>query len=176
MVGETRNSVKSIPEEEVETTAPKTTNDSVRPPLICEDGWKYNNHTKKCYKLFHEPDTWYEAIHSCRWNADTDTWADTDGDLASVPDRETEEFLIELAKSSVGFSDSLWLGGQARKSNGTWLWNDGTPWNYTNWAPNEPNNGSGSEHRLELWWDQPSWNDDDGSEYHGYICQYQRVY
>ena len=129
-------------------------------------GWKYNNHTKKCYKLFQEPMGWTSAVFSCRFNA-------PGGLLASVPDRETEEFLMELAKSSVEFSGTIWLGGYL--DGGKWQWEDGTPWNYTNWAPFlQPNNVDGIQNRLKMrWWEEQSWNDDAVSAKHRYICQYQ---
>ena len=144
---------KSIPKKEVETTASKTTKDSVDE---CVDGWKYNKHTKKCYKLFHEPRMWSSAALSCRWN-------ENNASLASVLDRKTEEFLIELAK---GFSDSVWLGGSADGDAGKWQLK------YRNWPEDELNNGSDNEHYLKFWWDRPIRNDD-GYAKHGYICQYQ---
>ena len=62
---------------------------------------------------------------------------------------------------------------------GAWTWTDESTWAYTNWAPNEPNNGGGvvQEKYLLISGSSGKWNDyHDGSIYHlpveGFICQY----
>ena len=44
------------------------------------------------------------------------------GDLASVPDEQTQEFLAALT------SKTVYIGG--RLEEGSWVWSDGTPWQY----------------------------------------------
>ena len=149
----------------------------------CGAGW--TPHKEKCYRLFAAPLSWTRASAQCAANC---------GHLASVPDRETEDFLVGLAKNYSGptgsschhglwpglnfsgLTRSLWLGGYREDAgkNGRWeewQWHDGSPWNYTNWAKGEPNNAKGNEHHLELWWAPPLWNDERGQSRHGYICQ-----
>jgi hypothetical protein len=40
---------------------------------------------------------------------------------------------------STGKRVGYWLGGFCEKDR-VWKWVNGEPWNYTNWAPGEPNN------------------------------------
>ena len=133
----------------------------------CGAGW--TPFKEKCYRLFAAPLSWTKASAQCAANC---------GHLASVPDRETEDFLVGLAKNYSGptgsschhglwpglnfsgLTRSLWLGGfrEDAGKNGRWeewQWHDGSPWNYTNWAK-VPNNikGKGREHHLELRWDK----------------------
>ena len=149
----------------------------------CGAGW--TPYKEKCYRLFSAPLSWTSASAQCEANS---------GHLASVPDRETEDFLVGLAKNYSGptgsschhglwpglnfsgLTRSLWLGGfrEDAGKNGRWeewQWHDGSPWNYTNWARGEPNNAGGREHHLELRWDQKSWNDEHQKKLIGYICQ-----
>ena len=54
------------------------------------------------------------------------------GDLATIADQETQEFVEDNFKFSSwetrdgGRYDGAWLGGQLRFGN--WTWADGTPW------------------------------------------------
>ncbi len=40
---------------------------------------------------------------------------------------------------------------------GTWVWTDGTAWNYTNWKPGQPDEGTAANCMLmgtdQLWYD-----------------------
>merc|ERR1711957_132493 len=65
------------------------------------------------------------------------------GHLASIQNSEERDFLYNV----VNLEKSYWLGGK-RKEGGnatdgsafSWEWVDGTPWEFTNWYGNEPNN------------------------------------
>ena len=90
------------------------------------------------------------------------------GELASVHDQETNEFLSTLTQV-----DS-WLGGY-QDDQDNWMWSDGSIWNYANWNTNQPDNGRGVEDYLQtnhfgigLWNDLPV----EHPIIVGYICQY----
>ena len=136
--------------------------------LECKDGWsKFRN---KCYlEVGNNPSisiTWTDARTKC---------LEQQGDLASVPDRETLEFLNKLG----GIRVSHWLGG--RKKDGRWTWTDGTPWSNEFWMPGEPNNegetidGIKRNQTAINLWKTGQW-DDKASEYlnSGYFCQTAR--
>ncbi len=55
-----------------------------------------------------------------------------------------------------------WLGGNDIAQEGTWTWNTGEAFSYTNWAGGEPNNYYGEDHLLG-WWSGNRWNDCDGT-------------
>ena len=135
-------------------------------------GWWWTPHKEKCYRIFYESLSWTRASAKCRAES---------GHLASIPDKETEDFLVGLAKKKQpGISIGLWIGGYRKNGDSEWQWNDGSPWSYTNWARGEPNNTRGREHHLELRWDNPGgvcrkewhcWNDQHHEKRNNYICQ-----
>ena len=69
-----------------------------------------------------------------------------------------------------------WLGGYEDDMK-NWMWSDGSLWNFTNWATNQPDNAGGIEDYLEsnfrggvlLWNDRPV----NSTLTTGYICQYE---
>ena len=112
--------------------------------------------------------------------------------LASITSAEENAFVYGLASSNPIYWTQIgegnfgpWLGGYQYDHNaepaGDWAWLSGEPWGYTNWAPNEPNNGGGLEDYLGLFHLEPggtslhmgdTWNDylnepllDNGSPY-----------
>ena len=104
------------------------------------------------------------------------------GTLASSTDEETNEFLVKLT------FDPAWIGGNDLVEEGTWVWTDGSPWNYKNWAENEPNNEDTTDrdnegnflmlngrNRVSFWVDDDGkWDfwESDRNGIGGYICQY----
>ena len=115
-----------------------------------------------CYKFYDSHDTWAAARKKCQTAAD-----DKHGDLASVPDNKTNQFIRSLAKKR------SMLGGLIDEDN-NWSWADGTFWKYEQWAVKQPSGGE--EKYLELFDPESGdWNDV-AAEYdhpHGYICQYK---
>ena len=91
-----------------------------------------------------------------------------EGDLASVPDQDTNNFLASLTTSRV------WIGGHDSDQEGTWAWSDGTPWDFQNWASGEPGNHNNVTDQDYLYINYQSaglW-DDAGTEFRtGFICQ-----
>ena len=66
-----------------------------------------------------------------------------------------------------------WVGGNDIGSEGTFVWEDGSAWSYTNWDSGEPSNDGGTEHCVELRQANPNgaWNDADCSVSKHYICE-----
>ena len=82
---------------------------------------------------------WNEARSHCQGT--------NGGDLASIPDMETNEVVLSL----ISDSGMYWIGGTDAASEGVWQWADGTPWSFTNWVSGQPNNGNhGSQHHLVI--------------------------
>jgi hypothetical protein len=64
---------------------------------------------------------------------------------------------------------SWWIGFNDRDTEGVWVWEDGSTGNYTQWAPNEPNDAGGEDcgslQDDETWADLPcEWADP-------YVCE-----
>jgi len=138
--------------------------------LKCDEGWE--PHKNKCYKTFSTENgtSWVDANFNCN---------NERGQLASIPNEETNDFMKIIAPS-----ERTLIGGFATgpvPNPDLWTWTDGTPWSYMNWAPGEPNNeGSGQEYCLEMNRFQDTigeWND---ATCYGlqtrYICQKYPTY
>ncbi|KGL73953.1 Macrophage mannose receptor 1, partial [Tinamus guttatus] len=108
-------------------------NATVRPPVVptspppeggCPENWvQFNN---KCFRLFglNENDTltWHAARNNC---------INFKGNLATISKKETQAFLMSLLKDA---ATDAWIGLNDINREHTYLWTDGSPVYYTNWA------------------------------------------
>lgn len=100
------------------------------------------------YKVFPDKLTWQQAKAKCE---------EMGGHLVVVHDANEEAFIKNLA-ANAGLGN-VWLGASDQAQEGRWVWVDGTPLNYANWGPSQPNNKDNEEHYLSLrvpvslWWD-----------------------
>uniref|UniRef100_A0A8C1C9G9 C-type lectin domain-containing protein n=1 Tax=Cyprinus carpio carpio TaxID=630221 RepID=A0A8C1C9G9_CYPCA len=97
----------------------------------CTYGW--TNFGVRCYKLFSQKVNWVTA-EKCQ---------SLDANLVSVHNKIEHDFLLSLLPSS---------------DEGEWLWTDGTPFDYTHWAPGQPDNLQ-SENCGEFNYNNNRWND-----------------
>lgn len=83
---------------------------------------------------------WYKVVLEKKsWHAARDKCKEMSGQLVTVPDAATWEFVEALTPASV------WLGATDEKTEGVWVWVDGTPVDFKAWYPGQPDN-SGGEH------------------------------
>lgn len=79
------------------------------------------------------------------------------GHMASINSAQENSWLV----STGGWSHGVYLGGTDLSVEGTWMWDSGEPFSYTNWNPGEPNN-AGNEDFLQLYstgrWNDIPWN------------------
>ena len=68
------------------------------------------------------------------------------GHLASVHSKEEYEFILNLRDRN----DRYFLGGMRIRGGSTWSWSDGSPWDFEDWAEDEPNNRNDMEDRVEI--------------------------
>ena len=143
----------------------------------CKPGW--TQHKDRCYKLQNgrrgkdrKYPSWSSARRRCQAHSFTSrSGAVYSGDLASVPDEETQEFLAALT------SKTVYIGGRLSKE-GAWDWSDGTPWQYEAWHQGEPSGGR--ENILVMNYFKQSlgsWNDGDDKRnkiVRASICEYYR--
>ena len=139
------------------TTTPTTPTTTTTPSSddICDEGYK--SHGSHCYKFVDEKISWTQAEAKC---------SSEGGNLASVPDEATNNFLVSIAPKRA------FIGGY-KKSDNTWAWSDGSPWSFSKWYKGEPNNHGGSEEVVELITDYGAWFDvpRNHSFDRGFICQ-----
>ncbi|XP_060587615.1 neurocan core protein-like isoform X2 [Ruditapes philippinarum] len=90
--------------------------------------------------------------------------------LAEIYDADKDAFfLAEAEKRSDRY---FWLGATDRAVEGTFVWNSGAPWGYTNWIPTNPDNFY-NEDCLHAYW-RPSrigWNDWSCNNIGAYLCE-----
>ncbi|KAK5973178.1 Lectin protein type II [Trichostrongylus colubriformis] len=117
---------------------------NVRPVFeaVYQDGWAILGKYEKVFKVIGDKKTWAEADEACKSQG---------AKLASIKNKEINDFIWDLAKSfpdGTGPESQIWIGG--KKLWGSWMWIDGTEWDYLNWSPGEPNNAEGREDCLQI--------------------------
>ena len=71
-----------------------------------------------------------------------------------------------------GLDADPWIGGRRDPENHyNWEWSDGTPWDYTNWQPGEPNDAGGNEDCAGMLENQGQWNDKQCSDQRTFVCK-----
>ncbi|CAH1796584.1 unnamed protein product [Owenia fusiformis] len=134
------------------------------PPGSCSpdnDDWKsYNG---KCYYVGKGGDdetlSWFAADQFCH---------DNGGYLASVHSDDDNNFIWGLVKDSA--IDKYFIGLNELDQDKGYVWTDGTPGDYLNWAPNEPNDAGGSERCVSMYVRTAQWNDDHCTTERPFIC------
>lgn len=126
------------------------------PPAPCSDG-VFVAEQGACYLVALEPATWQAARLAC---------IDWDGELVKVESLEEDALLGSMTE------ESIWLGASDTAVDNVYVWTDGSPIDFGNWAPGQPDAFAGSidcvEKRVEaanLWFDQPC----DNARF--YICE-----
>ncbi|KAI2662004.1 Ladderlectin [Labeo rohita] len=124
----------------------------------CPYGW--TNFGVRCFKFFSQAVNWITAEKNCQKE---------DANLASVQNKLENDFLISLLPSS---STLCWIGAHDGVQENSWLWSDGSLYDYTNWCAWElPNNTGSVEDCGEInWTSNRCWNDRDCSNSIGYVC------
>jgi len=128
------------------------------PTTDCQAGWSAFN--GNCYKFFSEEKTWENAKDQC---------VEEQANLVSLHSEEEHQFVVGL---NGGFP---WLGGRRDPGNGNnFVWSDGTPWDYTNWARGAPDNNKGNEdcaHMKKKVAERHKWNDRPCSHVKTFVCK-----
>ncbi|XP_039631878.1 lectin-like [Polypterus senegalus] len=126
----------------------------------CEPGW--TSYFSDCYQYFPMPKTWIDAELYC---------VSLGGNLASVHSSGDNHFITSLIRRSDSHNPISWLGGSNSVRTSSWLWTDGSEWDFKNWNPGEPNNGRGIEHCLHTNYDGPGgWNDVNCEYQYPFVC------
>lgn len=85
------------------------------------------------YQRIDVPLSWRDAQRACEAIG---------GHLATVTSEEENQFVF----SNFGNDHVCWLGATDEAEQGKWRWVTDEPFEYRNWAPNEPSNKGGIEH------------------------------
>jgi hypothetical protein len=134
----------------------------------------YNPANGHYYELIETTLSWENA----RDAAAGMTYNGVQGHLATITSPEEEAFVVgqwpcigydhPTNYSNCGGEAHVWLGATDVDSETNWLWITGEPWNYTDWATNEPNGGT-NENCL-------AYRDEDGGYWNDEPCDFSRWY
>lgn len=122
---------------------------------VCKPGWSYFGGI--CYATSHSCKNWTEAQQTCQtYNAN----------LINVKNQEENVYVQHRLNGAKG-----WIGLSDRDSEGTFVWSDNQPNNFTYWAKNQPNNLKNEDcvHTLGVR-HSFMWNDVGCDSCHNYTC------
>ena len=95
------------------------------------------------------------------------------GHLTSIHSEEENDFVSLLD------SDQMRIGGTDVLKEGTFVWTDGSAFNFTNWGGNNPNNGNGGgQDCVTINYGGPGlWDDQSCSSSHlgKFVCKQRRI-
>ncbi|XP_072020213.1 macrophage mannose receptor 1-like [Amphiura filiformis] len=123
-------------------TTPAPPTPSPYPPCPSNSEWMLRG--DYCYYYSAEIDDrrgWVEANSYCM---------DNGGYLASVHADGENDFLTDITLRKYDYH-SHWIGLRTYAANGKYSWSDGTPLDYINWSPGEPNDFNGEEECAEFY-------------------------
>lgn len=89
------------------------------------------------YQRIDIPMSWHEAKTLCE---------QVGGYLATVASAEENQFIL----TNFATDHVCWLGATDEADEGNWRWVTNEPFEYRNWAPNEPSNQGRTEHYLVM--------------------------
>ncbi|XP_061123953.1 CD209 antigen-like protein C isoform X2 [Syngnathus typhle] len=106
----------------------------------CDFGWELDG--ESCYKFSTRYSTWEESKSLCGY---------LNSDLVKIDSLDKQTFLERRLRDKMAFpEDKFWIGLTDSKSEGQWLWGDGSPLNasLTFWGRGEPDNWSGEDGKV----------------------------
>ena len=124
--------------------------------------WIYYSGTDHWYKRIDTGMSWHEAKTYVE-SLGTDTY------LATITSQEENDFVWNNLGLSGAYNS--WLGGTDELTEGDWQWITGETWDYTNWAPTQPDNAHGGQDYLVFYGPEPGQWDDLNTSGHSSIIE-----
>ena len=113
----------------------------------------------KATAFYYNPSTghWYKIVEG-DWETAEEAAVELGGHLVTINDANEQEWLV----STFGGETYYWIGYTDKEKEGEWKWISGEDSDYTNWAPDEPNNEGNEDYAVMNWKQQYGkglWND-----------------
>ncbi|XP_054422207.1 low affinity immunoglobulin epsilon Fc receptor [Pteronotus mesoamericanus] len=109
---------------------------------MCPERWV--SFQRKCYYFGEGAKKWIQARFAC---------SKLQGRLVSIHSQEEQDFLAKHVNKK-----GSWIGLRDLNIEGEFVWMDGSPLEYSNWRPGEPNNGGQGEDCVMML-GSGQWND-----------------
>nr|XP_058961641.1 uncharacterized protein LOC131788567 [Pocillopora verrucosa] len=125
---------------------------------ICQEGWAY--YKGYCYRRISSCDSWGGSQAAC---------ATLGANLPSIHSQEENVYI-----QSLHGGDHSWLGLSDRNTEGTFVWSDGSQFNFHYWASHQPNNFHDEDcvHTLGFLANHKyKWNDVNCTDCHKFTCK-----
>jgi hypothetical protein len=134
------------------------------PPQKCFYGGFSVPSSDLCYSVSSYPATWNDASISC-------SSFPSFGRLASITSSALQAYLLTQVFYTCNQYNGCWIG--LSYNGNTYQWMDGSPLNYTNWAPNSPQGPYQGVILSAM--NNGEWADYQVSYYFAYICEYAPI-
>ena len=129
----------------------------------CETGWTASLDTGKCYRRGAKDEDYDTAKAACE--------ADS-AQLSSVTSNLENELVLSVLTAGDNLNNG-WLGATDLETDGTWKWEDGTAWDFTNWMAesNQGTAGGDVQNCLQLRRIDSFWDDSQCSKSRWFVCK-----